>query len=184
MKGPSPTVTLFVSHWQASQSRLFTPKPIPAPVLARRPPEVFIPLSTRMSRPFSTRRNFVSRKSIPSPAAIAGEAGVGLGPTFNGNSCAQCHAQPTIGGASPGPPARRTPSRIRRLHSPRSTARPTRFPHSSPRMARCSKPASSRLPTARSTAESTTSTPSPAVPTPRAAPWRSPTLPPLFPPTM
>jgi CxxC motif-containing protein (DUF1111 family) len=34
--------------------------------------------------------------------AIAGETGVGLGPTFNGNSCAQCHAQPTIGGASPG----------------------------------------------------------------------------------
>src|SRR5271154_6009735 len=33
---------------------------------------------------------------------IAGETGVGLGPTFNGNSCAQCHAQPTIGGASPG----------------------------------------------------------------------------------
>jgi CxxC motif-containing protein (DUF1111 family) len=34
--------------------------------------------------------------------AITGESGVGLGPTFNGNSCAQCHAQPTIGGASPG----------------------------------------------------------------------------------
>src|SRR5271167_2750389 len=33
---------------------------------------------------------------------IAGEPGVGLGPAFNGNSCAQCHAQPTIGGASPG----------------------------------------------------------------------------------
>jgi CxxC motif-containing protein (DUF1111 family) len=33
---------------------------------------------------------------------ITGEPGVGLGPTFNGNSCAQCHAQPTIGGASPG----------------------------------------------------------------------------------
>jgi CxxC motif-containing protein (DUF1111 family) len=33
---------------------------------------------------------------------IAGEAGTGLGPTFNGNSCAQCHAQPAIGGASPG----------------------------------------------------------------------------------
>jgi CxxC motif-containing protein (DUF1111 family) len=28
--------------------------------------------------------------------------GVGLGPTFNGNSCAMCHAQPTIGGSSPG----------------------------------------------------------------------------------
>ena len=33
---------------------------------------------------------------------IAGETGSGLGPTFNGNSCAQCHAQPTIGGSSPG----------------------------------------------------------------------------------
>jgi len=30
------------------------------------------------------------------------EAGSGLGPTFNGNSCAQCHAEPTIGGSSPG----------------------------------------------------------------------------------
>jgi len=34
--------------------------------------------------------------------AIAGEPGTGLGPTFNGNSCAQCHAQPAIGGSSPG----------------------------------------------------------------------------------
>ena len=33
---------------------------------------------------------------------IAGETGSGLGPTFNGNSCTQCHAQPTIGGSSPG----------------------------------------------------------------------------------
>jgi CxxC motif-containing protein (DUF1111 family) len=33
---------------------------------------------------------------------IAGEAGSGLGPTFNGNSCAQCHAQPAAGGSSPG----------------------------------------------------------------------------------
>ena len=33
---------------------------------------------------------------------IAGEDGSGLGPTFNGNSCAQCHAQPTVGGSSPG----------------------------------------------------------------------------------
>jgi CxxC motif-containing protein (DUF1111 family) len=29
------------------------------------------------------------------------EAGFGLGPTFNGNSCAQCHAYPAIGGSSP-----------------------------------------------------------------------------------
>jgi CxxC motif-containing protein (DUF1111 family) len=33
---------------------------------------------------------------------ITGEESSGLGPTFNGNSCAQCHAQPTIGGSSPG----------------------------------------------------------------------------------
>ncbi len=30
------------------------------------------------------------------------ENGVGLGPTFNGNSCAMCHAEPAIGGSSPG----------------------------------------------------------------------------------
>jgi CxxC motif-containing protein (DUF1111 family) len=30
------------------------------------------------------------------------EDGRGLGPTFNGNSCAMCHAQPAVGGSSPG----------------------------------------------------------------------------------
>jgi CxxC motif-containing protein (DUF1111 family) len=34
--------------------------------------------------------------------SIPGESGSGLGPTFNGNSCALCHAQPAIGGSSPG----------------------------------------------------------------------------------
>lgn len=34
--------------------------------------------------------------------SLSGEAGKGLGPTFNGNSCAQCHAQPAVGGSSPG----------------------------------------------------------------------------------
>jgi CxxC motif-containing protein (DUF1111 family) len=33
---------------------------------------------------------------------LTNEAGRGLGPTFNGNGCAQCHAQPAIGGSSPG----------------------------------------------------------------------------------
>jgi len=33
---------------------------------------------------------------------LSGEGGKGLGPTFNGNSCAQCHAQPAVGGSSPG----------------------------------------------------------------------------------
>jgi CxxC motif-containing protein (DUF1111 family) len=30
-----------------------------------------------------------------------GAAGSGLGPRFNGNSCAQCHAHPSVGGTSP-----------------------------------------------------------------------------------
>jgi Di-haem oxidoreductase, putative peroxidase len=34
--------------------------------------------------------------------SIAGEDDGGLGPTFNGNSCAMCHAQPFVGGSSPG----------------------------------------------------------------------------------
>ncbi len=34
---------------------------------------------------------------------VAGEAGVGLGPAFNTNSCAACHAQPDVGGTSPHP---------------------------------------------------------------------------------
>ncbi|HLJ87334.1 MAG TPA: di-heme oxidoredictase family protein [Candidatus Angelobacter sp.] len=32
---------------------------------------------------------------------VAGENGVGLGPRFNANSCAACHAQPAVGGSSP-----------------------------------------------------------------------------------
>jgi CxxC motif-containing protein (DUF1111 family) len=34
--------------------------------------------------------------------SLPGEEGKGLGPTFNANSCAQCHSQPAIGGSSPG----------------------------------------------------------------------------------
>ena len=34
---------------------------------------------------------------------IAGEEGKGLGPTFNHNSCAGCHAEPVVGGSSPHP---------------------------------------------------------------------------------
>src|SRR5579883_3248521 len=30
------------------------------------------------------------------------ETGSGLGPTFNGNSCGMCHAEPAVGGSSPG----------------------------------------------------------------------------------
>jgi len=37
------------------------------------------------------------------------EGGTGLGPTFNGNSCAQCHAEPAVGGSSPGMNSRLNP---------------------------------------------------------------------------
>jgi CxxC motif-containing protein (DUF1111 family) len=40
---------------------------------------------------------------------IPGEDGSGLGPTFNGNSCAMCHAQPIVGGTSPGPRSPQNP---------------------------------------------------------------------------
>jgi CxxC motif-containing protein (DUF1111 family) len=33
---------------------------------------------------------------------LPGEEGVGLGPTFNGNSCAMCHGEPGVLGSSPG----------------------------------------------------------------------------------
>ena len=33
---------------------------------------------------------------------LSGEPGAGLGPTFNGNACSMCHAQPAMGGSSPG----------------------------------------------------------------------------------
>jgi CxxC motif-containing protein (DUF1111 family) len=46
------------------------------------------------------KERFVEIDSVS--GTVAGEDGSGLGPTFNGNSCAQCHAQPTVGGSSPG----------------------------------------------------------------------------------
>lgn len=40
---------------------------------------------------------------------IAGEDGVGLGPTFNANGCAVCHSQPAILGSSPAPSSPQVP---------------------------------------------------------------------------
>jgi len=42
---------------------------------------------------------FNQRDSVS--GGIPGEPGIGLGPTFNANSCGSCHAQPSIGGTSP-----------------------------------------------------------------------------------
>lgn len=50
---------------------------------------------------FAARARFQLIQSVS--GGIAGESGAGLGPTFNGNSCAACHAQPDVGGSSPHP---------------------------------------------------------------------------------
>ena len=41
--------------------------------------------------------------------SVPGEESIGLGPTFNGNGCAMCHAEPSVGGSSPGPRSRLNP---------------------------------------------------------------------------
>jgi len=48
----------------------------------------------------TTREVFEEVDSVS--GTVAEEEGRGLGPTFNGNGCAQCHAQPAVGGSSPG----------------------------------------------------------------------------------
>jgi len=47
---------------------------------------------------------FQARARFQEVDSVSGtiEPGSGLGPTFNGNSCAMCHAQPAVGGSSPG----------------------------------------------------------------------------------
>ncbi len=41
-------------------------------------------------------------QEVDSVTGSISHTGGGLGPTFNGNSCAMCHSQPAIGGSSPG----------------------------------------------------------------------------------
>jgi CxxC motif-containing protein (DUF1111 family) len=61
----------------------------------------YSPLSANEQAFFSQAQQiFMEIDSVS--GTIAGEPGRGLGPTFNANSCAQCHAQPAIGGSSPG----------------------------------------------------------------------------------
>ena len=85
----------------------------------------------------------------------------GLGPRFNMNSCAGCHAHPSPGAPVP-PSTRRSPSP---LHSAPSTpSRP-----SSPRTALSAPRASCAIPMAHPMEAFTISSSSPAVPTPPAA---------------
>ncbi|MBV8120972.1 MAG: thiol oxidoreductase [Alphaproteobacteria bacterium] len=74
--------------------------------------------------------------------AMPGETGVGLGPRFNSNGCASCHAQPTVGGTSPSTNpqvavatldgARNTVPSFIALHGPVREARFIRNPDGTP----------------------------------------------------
>jgi CxxC motif-containing protein (DUF1111 family) len=61
------------------------------------------PLSTLSADQLAFFQDGLTRfNAIDSVAGtIAGEPDAGLGPTFNSNSCGNCHAQPAIGGTSP-----------------------------------------------------------------------------------
>jgi CxxC motif-containing protein (DUF1111 family) len=73
------------------------PGPRPGPASAGGPFEGLSPAEIDLFWAAKERFNEV--------ASVSGklERGVGLGPTFNGNSCAGCHAQPSAGGSSPSP---------------------------------------------------------------------------------
>jgi CxxC motif-containing protein (DUF1111 family) len=74
------------------------PGPRPGPAAAGS----FYPMLNANEQNFFNQAQLRFQEVDSVSGGITGEAGVGLGPTFNGNSCAQCHAQPTTGGASPG----------------------------------------------------------------------------------
>jgi mono/diheme cytochrome c family protein len=72
-------------------------------------------------------------------AALPDETGNGLGPRFNGNSCAQCHAQPAIGGSSPGPKSPQNPLPNPQVALATLDGAKNTFPHSLPQTVRCGK---------------------------------------------
>src|SRR5260370_17491250 len=78
------------------------PGPRPLPVNAGGP----FPALSPTERAFfsSAKERFKEVDSVS--GAVAGEAGVGLGPTFNTNSCAGCPPQPSVGGSRPHPTLR------------------------------------------------------------------------------
>jgi CxxC motif-containing protein (DUF1111 family) len=74
--------------------------PGPRPVAADAAPMPYSELSPELKSFFSAAMSaFMEVDSVS--GTISGEEGSGLGPTFNGNSCAQCHAFPVVGGTSP-----------------------------------------------------------------------------------
>jgi CxxC motif-containing protein (DUF1111 family) len=74
--------------------------PGPRPVAPDAAPLPYSELSQDLQSFFTAAMSdFMEIDSVS--GTISGEDGSGLGPTFNGNSCAQCHAFPVVGGTSP-----------------------------------------------------------------------------------
>jgi CxxC motif-containing protein (DUF1111 family) len=62
----------------------------------------FYPTLNSAEQAYFTQARTVFQEVDSVTGTIPGETGTGLGPTFNGNSCAMCHAQPAVGGSGPG----------------------------------------------------------------------------------
>ena len=73
------------------------PNPGPPPPTPNRPPQGLTATELAWFQEGAARFTEVDSVAGTQPGA----AGVGLGPRFNGNSCAQCHAHPGVGGSSP-----------------------------------------------------------------------------------
>src|SRR5579875_348186 len=73
------------------------PGPRPGPPAAGRPLPGLTPTENASFQEGATRFHEVDSVTGTEPGAT----GKGLGPRFNANSCASCHAQPTAGGSSP-----------------------------------------------------------------------------------
>jgi CxxC motif-containing protein (DUF1111 family) len=74
--------------------------PGPRPVANNAMPMPYSELTEDLKTFFSAAMSdFMEVDSVT--GLLPGEGGTGLGPTFNGNSCAQCHAFPVAGGSSP-----------------------------------------------------------------------------------
>lgn len=92
----SAVVCLVIGIISTGVSAQQDPGPRPGPAAAGGP---FPTLNTNEQLYFS--QAFARFQEVDSVSGTI-ESGNGLGPAFNGNSCAQCHAQPSVGGSSPG----------------------------------------------------------------------------------
>jgi CxxC motif-containing protein (DUF1111 family) len=95
---PLVVVTILYASFQLNLVAQNDPGPRTGPAGAGS----FYPSLSANEQAFFTQAQLRFQEIDSVSGALSGEPGLGLGPTFNGNSCAQCHAQPAVGGSSPG----------------------------------------------------------------------------------